>query len=340
MSTIKDVAKVAGVSPSTVSRVIAGNRRISKKTRLRVQRAMAELNYVPNAIARSLARSHTRTIGFTISRAVDQAFSNPFFSEVLRGMSSVAQMHDYNILLSISMDPKEEMEKCLRLIQERRVDGLILSTSRLHDPLIAALSEDDVPFVVMGRSVDLPVLSVNNDNVKAGYHATMHLIEQGYCNIAFLSGPKDLVVSMDRFNGYKQAMSEKDLPLDSQRVVFTELTEQGGFDALEQLKEQGVLFDAVLAADDLLALGAFQFAKHFSISVPEDLGIVGFNDTPVMEYMTPSLTSVRILSYDLGAEVVDLLINHLENPDKRRAKKEIVLPSELIIRDSSRRKKD
>ena len=123
MATIKDVAKLAGVSPSTVSRVIAGSDRISLETKNRVQRAMKQLNYVPHAIARSLARSHTHTIGFALSRRADQAFSNPFFSEVMRGMSSVGQARGYNILLSISINPEDELSKCLQLVRERRVDG-------------------------------------------------------------------------------------------------------------------------------------------------------------------------------------------------------------------------
>lgn len=175
MATIKDVARLASVSPSTVSRVIAGSNRISQETKMRVERAMKELNYVPNAIARSLARSRSRTIGFTIARSADQAFSNPFFSELVRGMSSVAQAREYNILLSISRTPEEEAEKCLQLIRERRVDGLIVSTSRMKDPFLAALIEENIPFVLIGRSAEKAVLSVNNDNVQAAKTATGHL---------------------------------------------------------------------------------------------------------------------------------------------------------------------
>lgn len=338
MATIKDVAKLAGVSPSTVSRVIAGSNRISLETKNRVRKAMEQLNYVPNAIARSLARSHTHTIGFALSRRADQAFSNPFFSEVMRGMSTVAQARGYNILLSISINPEDELSKCLQLVRERRVDGLILSTSRVKDPLIAALSEEGAPFVVIGRCLERPVLSVNNDNVKAGYNATVHLLEEGYREIAYLSGETDLVVTIDRMNGYKQALLERGLPLVEERIGVADFSEQDGYEALCQMKERGVSFDAVVASDDLLALGALRFAERYGLRVPEDLGIVGFNDTPLMVYTHPPLTSVRILSYELGVEAMDLLIDALENPDKKRLKKEVVLPSELIVRGSSRRR--
>ncbi|WP_124727773.1 LacI family DNA-binding transcriptional regulator [Staphylospora marina] len=339
MTTIKDVAKLAGVSPSTVSRVIAGSNRISAETRARVLRAMEELNYVPNAAARSLARANSWTIGFTIARQAEQAFSNAFFPEVMRGMSTVAQARNYNILISISRTIEEEREKCLQLIRERRVDGLIVSTSRINDPLIRTLLEEDVPFVLIGRCAERPVLSVNNDNVQAAKMATLHLLDQGYENIVFVSGDSGLVVSRDRLNGYKQALIERDLPVDQMRIIEADFSIEGGFRALRELRERGVPFDAVCAADDLLALGAIRFAEHFGLRIPEDFGIVGFNDSPLMPFIHPPLTSVRILAYELGTEAMELLLDTLASPNKPRTMKEIILPSELIVRRSSCRLK-
>src|SRR5690606_1602777 len=155
-------AKLAGVSPSTVSRVIAGSNRISLETKNRVRKAMEQLNYVPNAIARSLARSHTHTIGFALSRRADQAFSNPFFSEVMRGMSTVAQARGYNILLSISINPEDELSKCLQLVRERRVGRPNPSTSRGKGPVVGSPAAGWAPFGVSGRCLERPVLSVNN----------------------------------------------------------------------------------------------------------------------------------------------------------------------------------
>jgi DNA-binding LacI/PurR family transcriptional regulator len=337
MATIKDVARIAGVSPSTVSRVIAGSDRISHRTKERVRRAMQEVNYVPNAIARSLARANTRTVGFTLSRRADQAFSNPFFSEVLRGMSSVAQRRDYNILLSISMNESDEMEKCIRLIRERRIDGLIVSTSRVRDALIGSLAEEKTPFVVIGRSAEHPVLSVNNDNVHASYQATLHLLDQGYQSIVFVSGPEDLVVTTDRLQGYKQALMERQMAVVSERIVSADFSEEAGFQVLCRLRSSGVDFDAVLASDDLFALGALRFAHHIGLAVPEDFGIVGFNDTPMMSYTHPPLTSVRILSYELGVEAMQLLLDGLEHPERMRTEKGVVLPSRLEVRASTLR---
>ncbi|MBA4543928.1 MULTISPECIES: LacI family DNA-binding transcriptional regulator [Thermoactinomyces] len=338
MATIKDVAKLADVSPSTVSRVIAGSNRISLETKLRVKRAMEELNYVPNAIARSLARSRSRTIGFTIAREADQAFSNPFFSEVMRGMSTIAQARDYNILLSISRTPEEERQKCMQLFRERRVDGLIVSTSRKQDPLIDLLIAENVPFALIGRSCEHPVLSVNNDNIQAAKKATLHLLEQGYEKVVFISGDPNLIVSQDRISGYKQALSEKGISFAAERAVTAEFSIESGFNALQELKSRGVDFDAVLAADDLFALGALQFAGHNRLRVPEELGIVGFNDSPLLSFTNPPLTSVKILSYELGMEAVKLLLNALSDPEHCSLPAEHVIPSQLIIRQSSLKK--
>jgi DNA-binding LacI/PurR family transcriptional regulator len=284
-----------------------------------------------------LARSNTRTIGFTIAQQADQAFSNPFLPEFMRGMSAVAQARDYDILLSISRTPEEEREKCLKLIKARRVDGLIVSTSRVNDPLLALLIEENVPFVLIGRCAESPVLSVNNDNVQAARSATRHLLDQGYEKVAFVSGDPQLVVSVDRLNGYKQALIERDLPVVAERITVADFSIQSGFEALKQLKERGVEFDAVMAADDLFALGALRFAKHYGLRVPEDLGIVGFNDSPLMSFIDPPLTSVKILAYELGVEAMELLLSALEQPDKAKTKKEILIASELIVRRSSMR---
>lgn len=338
MVTIKDVAKRASVSPSTVSRVIAGNTRISLKTRLRVQQAMEELSYVPNAIARSLARSRTRTIAFTVARQADVAFANPFFSEVMRGMSTVAQARDYNILLSISPTPEEERDKCLRLIKERRADGLIVSTSRVRDQLIETLNAEQIPFVLIGRSADTPVLSVNNDNVQAARTATIHLFEQGYERVLFLGGDRHLVVTQDRLTGYKQACFEWRRAYDEAYALEADFSIESGLAALREVSKQGISFDAVLAADDLLALGALQFAESDHRRVPDQLGVVGFNDSPLLSYVNPPLTSVKILAYELGMEAMELLLDTLEDPAKARTKKEILLPSELVVRASSLRK--
>jgi DNA-binding LacI/PurR family transcriptional regulator len=339
MSNIKDVAKLAGVSPSTVSRVIADSSRISTPTKIKVQKAMDDLAYVPNASARSLARSVTKTIGFSISRPADLAFANPFFSEVIRGISSAAHQRDYTILLSMSTTPEEELENCLKLFKGRRVDGLILSTSRIKDELIATLTEEQFPFVVLGRSSNRSAFSVNNDNVYGAYIATSHLIENGFSNIAFLSGPCDLVVSQDRHNGYRQALMDHNIPYVTERVIETDFTDASGYQAMGMLTSRGQRCDAVVASDDMIALGVLRFAREKGLHVPNDLALIGFNDDPVVSFTNPAISSVKISTYELGLEATWLLLDILKEPNRTNGKKEIVLPCELIIRESSHNKK-
>ncbi len=207
-----------------------------------------------------------------------------------------------------------------------------------RDEVIEVLLREKTPFVVIGRSAGAPVLSVNNDNVEASRRATNHLLEQGYRKIAFISCPRNLVVSLDRCHGYEKALAEAGLPVESERIVETDFSEDAGFAALYRMREAGVEFDAVLASDDLFALGALRFANHTGLRVPEELGIVGFNDTPMMSHTHPPLTSVRILSYELGAEAMELLLQGLKNPEKLRPGKEILLPAELRVRRSSLRR--
>lgn len=335
MSNIKDVAKLAGVSPSTVSRVIADSSRISMPTKLKVQKAMEELDYVPNASASSLARSITKTIGFSISRPADLAFANPFFSEVIRGISSAAHRKDYTILLSMSTTPEEELLNCLKLVKGRRVDGLILSTSRIKDELISTLTEEKFPFVVIGRSSDRSAFSVNNDNVYGAHIAASHLIENGFSKIAFLSGPNDLVVSQDRLNGYRQALMEHNIPYDADCVIETNFTDQSGYQAMDILTSRGQKCDAVVAADDMIALGVLRYAKDKGLKVPHDLALIGFNDDPVVSFTHPAISSVKISTYELGLEATWLLLDVLKEPDRTNGKKQIVLPCELIVRESS-----
>lgn len=159
-------------------------------------------------------------------------------------MSSVAQERDYNILLSISRSEKEEREKCLQLIRERRVDGWVVSTSWVKDILIETLLKEGIPFVLIGRSTASSVTSVNNDNVQAAFQATEHLLQQRYRSIAFLSGPQNLTVSLDRLRGYRQAIFEAGLPIDEKRITEADFSEEGGFRALVRMRKAGIFFDA------------------------------------------------------------------------------------------------
>src|SRR5690606_32193153 len=210
--TIKDVAERAGVSPSTVSRVIADHPRISRATKERVRAVMRELNYHPNAVARSLVRRRTQTIGVALSRSAEAALANPFFPEVLRGIGSFARQARYSLTLTTATTYDEERQQCMELLTQRRVDGLIVLASRIDDPLVDWLADNGYPFVVLGRVPGREVPHVNNDNTAAARRATEHLLEHGHRRIGFVGGPAELIVGVDRGGGYKPAPEAGGLP--------------------------------------------------------------------------------------------------------------------------------
>jgi len=332
--TIHDVARKAGVSASTVSRVISGSPLISPETQARVRQAMEELDYIPNAIARSLARQSSLTLAFSISRSAEQAFANPFFPEVIRGCAGVAQERGYNLLLTTAPDQKTERQNCLTLVRERRVDGIILSASHVHDRVVEDLVSRGVPVVVIGRpnSSWEQLYWVNNDNVESARQATRHLIALGHRQIAFISGPPDLMVSRDRATGFREAMKEAGLKTSPKQMAAGAFTEEGGAQALEALWQKGAKFTAVVCADDMMALGVMRSLEEKGLQVPGDVAVVGFNDSPLAAYVRPALTTIRIPIYELGRAATSMLIDVING--RPPASNYQLLPTELIVRES------
>lgn len=331
--TVKDVAKRAGVSPSTVSRVIADHPRISEATKQRVRAAMRELQYYPNAIARSLVRQRSQTIGVALSRSAEAALSNPFFPEVLRGIGSVAQQERYTITLSTATSPEDEYAQCMELLRQRRVDGLILLTARSEDRLVQSLLEEGYPFVVIGRVPHEDVVCVNNDNIAAAYQATMHLVELGHRCIAFIGGPPELIVSQDRLDGYRKALEESGIPYDADLVQVTDFSYEMGRAAASSLIARRPDITAILAVDDMLALGGLAAAREAGMEVPRQLSVIGFNDTPVCPHVAPPLTSVSIPIFDLGVRAAEQLCALLDGESPR--KRAVLLPASLVRRAST-----
>ena len=334
MATIRDVARRAAVSPSTVSRVLAGSSRISPDTHARVRRAMDELNYYPHAIASSLARRSTRSLGMVIARPPEQAFANPFFAEVMRGIGAVLHEAGLHLLLSFTPTAEAAHRVCLGLLRQHRVDGVILTSARHHDRLIAELHAERHPFVLIGRTLDGPPVSwVNNDNVLVGAMATDHLLGRGYRRIALIIGARDEVVSTDRHQGWAQSLRAAGVPAPAEYVVDGNFTQDGAYRAMERPLSLPAPPTAVVAADDVMAMGALRAAKDRGVSVPGDVALVGVNDDPISAYLQPPLTTVRIPVFELGATAARALIDLLSRgtPGPRQ----VILPSQLIIRESS-----
>ncbi|MDQ0230764.1 LacI family DNA-binding transcriptional regulator [Metabacillus malikii] len=336
--TIKDVAKKANVAPSTVSRVIANSPRISEKTKKRVREVMEELGYYPNFQARSLAAKSTQSIGVIMPNSAYHAFQNPFFPEVLRGISKNAHANKYGIYLSTGSTSEEIYTEVASMVQGRRVDGVILLYSRINDKTMKFLQEMDFPFTVVGRPFqnEERITYVDNDNIFITKEVTNYLIDLGHRNIAFVGGSAEFVVTLDRLNGYKLALNEAGIRFNKEYMVHEEFIKDNGKEAIKSLMELESPPTALVTQDDLIAYEMISHLEDMKIRVPEDMSIVSFNNLMLSEHSKPPLTSVDICTYQLGFEATNCLIEKIEKPDT--LPKRTTIPTKFIKRKSCERK--
>lgn len=310
--TIKEVAKLAGVSPSTVSRVLTGHPKISQGTKENVWRAMKELDYHPNVTARKLATNATRTLGLVLPNDVKLLAENPFFIQVLTGITSYAQEKDYYIILTNAGTEEDEIKALNHLLKSNLIDGVIMTVVREEDQCAAFLRENNHPFVVIGKPDDTDnTLWVDNDNFQAMYEVVNYIIKEGNKRIAFIGGSEALTVTKNRLSGYEMALNNRGLHLDKCLIKEVPFTEDAGYEATKALIAE-TEFDAIATTDDLIAVGALKALKDAG---REDVLVTGFNNTPIANYQNPPLTTVEINSAELGHYAAKLLIEKLQNVD-------------------------
>ncbi|CDF59070.1 LacI family DNA-binding transcriptional regulator [Thermobrachium celere] len=333
MVTIKEVAEKAGVSPSTVSRVISDSPRISEETKERVRKVMKELGYHPNAIARSLVSRTTNTIGIVMPRAADEVFLNPFFPEALRGIAKCTHQEGYCMLITTGNTDEEQLESLKTVVNGGRVDGLILMYSKINDPILKAVKKMHVPFVMIGRPPKKEDLDfVDNDNVEAAFNATEYLIRMGHRRIGLINGSLNLVVSIDRFEGYKRALKKYNIDIDESIITSSEFVQEGGYEGMKKILKSPKPPTAIITTDDLMAFGAIKAAKDMGVKIPQDISIMSFNNIPLSEFATPPLTSVEINAYTLGYEAAKIVIDKLKGRCSETVSK--VLKTHIIHRQS------
>ncbi len=332
--TIKDVAKYADVSPSTVSRVINDNSCISAETRQLVREAMNKLGYHPNEIARSLVNQKSRSLGLVLSRPADRAMANPFFPDIIRGIASETQAQQFQLVLTAAENYDSERNEALRLLQNGSIAGLIVMAARVDDALIRRLVESDYPFVLVGRSPNNDGISrVDNDNIRAARRMTELFIDRRYERIALLTGPENYVVSRDREQGYRQALEKAGLEYEEDLVYRSDFTYDSGRRAADRLlAETGESIDGVFAVDDILAMAVMRSARDRGFSIPGDIGVAGFNDAPLASLVEPALTTVEIPIVDMGRKAAEMLLEIIE--EGAEPGDEHILPAEIRIRDS------
>ncbi|QIZ06676.1 LacI family transcriptional regulator [Priestia megaterium] len=330
--TIKDVAKLADVAPSTVSRVIANNSRISEATKRKVKKAMEQLGYHPNQNARSLASQSTQTIGLVMPSSGDVVFQNPFFPSILQGISEGAREKKYALQMTTGKLEKETLEAVINMVQGKRVDGMILLNSKVEDKVISYLRERDFPFVVIGKpSKDVEEIThVDNDNVRAMREATEYLIDHGHRKIAFIGGNPELMVTVDRLNGYRQALKKANIPIKNEYILHEEFLREGGQEAVSELMALEQRPTSLVVVDDLMALGVLSTLDELGIRVPEEISVVSFNNVLLAEMSKPPLTSMDINIFDLGYQASWSLIQKIEN--RTEPTKRIIIPHKLVER--------
>jgi len=332
--TIKDVAKMAGVSPSTVSRVIADHPKISQATKDRVMEAMETLQYRPNAIARSLANQSTKTLGLLLPNNDEDLLQNPFYVQVMRGISRYAQKTGYYILYSYTDHEEQEVKMLDELLHSKWVDGVILTTIRENDRCVEFLRTKQHPFVVIGTPEDHAdeILWVDNNNSNAMYDVVASLVDKGHRRIGFIGGPHEFAVTRYRLRGYQKALAHYNLPYHPEWVMEKDYTEKAGYDAALALFAQTDL-DAIVTTDDLIAFGAQKALKEMGKT---QVALTGFNNTILAEYKTPTISSVDIKAEALGYEAAKLLITNLRKQSEVR---HCLIDTEFIERESSCMKK-
>jgi len=332
--TIKEVAKLANVAPSTVSRVIANSPRISEKTKKKVKEAMEQLGYHPNFIARSLASQSTQAIGLVMPSSGDVVFQNPFFPTVLQGISEGAHEKNYALHMTTGKSEDETLDAVIHMVQGRRVDGVVLLYSKVEDKVISYLKGRDFPFVVVGKPYKHveEITHVDNDNFRAMKEATEYLIGLGHHEIAFIGGSLDLVVTVDRLLGYERALRDANIPLRNEYIVQEEFLREGGQEAVAELMQLKEHPTALVVADDFMALGVLNTLDELGIRVPEDISIVSFNNVLLAEMSKPPLTSVDINILDLGYQASKSLIQKIENNNEPT--KRIIISHNLVERHS------
>lgn len=330
MATMKDVAKLAGVSTSTVSHVINKTRFVSEEISERVNKAAKELNYyAPSALARSFKVNRTKTIGMLVTTS-----TNPFFGEVVKGVERSCYQQGYSLILCNTEGDHQRMHESINTLLQKRVDGLILMCATLEGEHFDIFEHyADIPVVVMDWGpMQFTSDKIQDNSLRGGYMAAKYLIDAGHSEIGCITGPLDRIQAEMRYNGYLQAMDEAGFSVEPSWVAEADFECEGGYNAFSQLHANGALPSALVVANDMMAMGVINAANELGIQIPEQLSIIGYDDIHIAKFMSPSLTTIHQPKYRLGQAAVETLLTRLDEPET--APRIIELEPTLVERNS------
>ena len=327
MATMKDIARLAQVSTSTVSHVINGSRFVSDEIREKVMRIVAELNYTPSAVARSLKVRETKTIGLLVT-----ATNNPFFAEVMAGVEQYCQQHQYNLIIATTGGDAKRLQQNLQTLMHKQVDGLLLmcGDSRFQADIELAIS---LPLVVMDWwFTELNADKILENSALGGYLATKALIDAGHRKIGIITGNLKKSVAQNRLQGYKNALSEAKIALNPHWIVESHFDFEGGVLGIQSLLAQSSRPTAVFCCSDTIAVGAYQAIQQQGLRIPQDLSIMGYDDIELARYLSPPLSTICQPKAELGKLAVEALLQRIKNPNENY--RTLVLEPTCVLRES------
>jgi LacI family transcriptional regulator len=332
---MRQIAEEAGVSRTTVSFVLNNvpGINISSETRQRILDVARQLNYIPDAGAKSLASRRAGAVALVLRQSPHQMFSDAFLAPVVQGVAAAVRTFGFHVLIE-PLDPAGHQQYG-DLVRSRRADGLLVSGPRLDDAELLRIFEEHIPVVVLGQLPGTGIPFVDVDNIRGAWIAVRHLLDQGHTRIACITNaPLAYTSSRDRLAGYRQALEEADIPFDPSLVRYGEYTDESGAQAMSDLLLLDSRPSAVFVASDVVALGALSAIQAAGLSVPDDIALVGFDDIPLAQYIDPPLTTIRLPAYGLGWGAGQMLTRLLVEPEEVK-EKYIFLETELVVRESS-----
>lgn len=330
MPTLEEIARLAQVSRSTVSRVINNDPNVSQKTRERVQQVIQQLNFQPNRAARRLAGGRTHILGLVMPTSVHRLFTDPYFPLLIQGVTSVCNAQDYTLMLWLA-EPEFEQQMIGQILQNSLIDGVIIASNVFDDPLVQALRSSPLPSIQIGRPRrQVETSYVDVDNRSAAQEAVSLLLRSGRRRVASIAGPDNMIAGVDRREGYLAALQEHGLQPEPELIAAGDFSEASGYEAAKRLLPHRP--DAIFAASDAMANGALRAIKEAGLKVPDDIALVGFDDMPFAALADPPLTTVRQPVTRTGMVAAETLIDLIEHPGSPTRR--IILPTELVIRRS------
>ena len=330
---IKDIAKEIGVSHSTVSRALSDSPLVKAETKARIQQLAQEMGYTPDAIARSLVTQKTRTVGIVVTTITD-----PFIVEVVQGVEDAAQENNYSVILASSASEPERELAAVEMLRAKRVDGLIVTSSRVGALYLEHLERIDVPVVLINNHNEQSgryTFSVTVDNRHGGHQAAAHLIRRGHRRIAYISGPANHSDDVERMAGYRLALDEAGISFDPALVLPGNGRIDGGERALSALMDLAEQPTAVFCYNDMTAIGLISAARHAAISVPDDLAVVGFDDIPMAAHFCPPLTTIAQPQRAMGQQAMNMALALMAADDSSAPFSDIVVKAKLIVRETT-----